>query len=170
MKVHVTSDRVEPVDVVVRWRLETLDGQILQKGEQFVRALALADTLVGSHDFAALVNAENQKKVVFVAEMWQEGQLSARSVTPFVANKHLELREPGLNVKTRIEGQVLFVDVSTTSLARFVELSLDGADPVFSDNYFDLPAGAAMTVTCALPAGWSETSKIEARSLYNSFA
>ncbi len=170
MKVHVTSDRVEPVDVNIRWRLETLDGQILQKGEQFVRALALADTLVGSHDFAALVNAENQKKVVFVAEMWQNGQLAARSVTPFVANKHLELREPGLNVKTRIESQVLFVDVSTTSLARFVELSLDGADPVFSDNYFDLPAGAAVTVTCTLPASWSETSKIEARSLYNSFA
>ena len=38
MKIHVTSDLVEPVDVQIRWRLETLDGKALQKGEQVVRA------------------------------------------------------------------------------------------------------------------------------------
>ncbi len=170
MKVHVTSDRMEPGDVTVRWRLETLDGQVLQKGEQFARAQALADTQVGSYDFAALVNAENQKKVVFVAEMWQGSQLAARSVTSFVANKHLELCEPGLTVKTRIEGQTLFVDVSARSLARFVELSLDGADPVFSDNYFDAPAGVTVTVTTRLPENWAAESQVAARSLYDSFA
>ena len=37
------------------------------------------------------------------------------------------------------------------SLARFVELALEGADVVFSDNYFDLPAGRAVTVRCPLP-------------------
>jgi len=168
MKVHVTSDRIEPVDVTVRWRLETLDGKSLQKGEQTLRAAALVDTLVGSYDFATLVNAENQKKVVFVAEMWQAGKLAARSVTPFVANKHLELRKPGLKAQTRVEGQTLFVDVSAKSLARFVELSIDGCDAVFSDNYFDVPAGVTVTVTAPLPEGWSGSA--EARSLYDSFA
>jgi len=38
MKIHVTSDLVEPVDVQIRWRLETLDGKALQKGEQVIRA------------------------------------------------------------------------------------------------------------------------------------
>jgi len=55
----------------VRWRLETLDGKPLQKGERTLRALALSDTLVGSYDFSAQVSAENQRNVVFIAELWQ---------------------------------------------------------------------------------------------------
>jgi beta-mannosidase len=35
---------------------------------------ALADTLAGVYDFSALVTAENQRRVVFVAELWQDGQ------------------------------------------------------------------------------------------------
>jgi beta-mannosidase len=51
-----------------------------------------------------------------------------------------------------------------------VELSIDGADPVFSDNYFDIPAGATVTVTTPLPENWTAKSTMMARSLYESFA
>ncbi len=100
--------------------------------------------------------------------MWQAGKLAARSVTPFVANKHLELRDPGLEVQTRVEGQTLFMEVSARTLARFVELSIEGADAVFSDNYFDLPAGVTVTVSTPLPQNWSAESKVSARSLADS--
>jgi beta-mannosidase len=170
MKVHVTSDLVEPADVTIRWRLETLDGQTLQKGEQAVRAIALADTWVGTYDFSTLVNFDNQRKVVFVAEMWKDKLRVACSVVPFVANKHLELHQPDLSVNTRVEGQTLFVDVSAQTLTRFVELSIEGTDTVFSDNYFDAPAGVTVTVSCPLPQGWTAESKVSARSLYDSFA
>ncbi len=59
MKVHVTSDLVEPVDVLVCWRLETLDGKNLDHGKQVLRAMALADTRVGVYDFSTQVSAEN---------------------------------------------------------------------------------------------------------------
>jgi beta-mannosidase len=170
MDVHVTSDLVEPVDVLVRWRLETLDGKSLSSGEQSLRAMALADTRVGSYDFSTLVSAENQRKVVFVAEMWQDGKLVSHSVTPFVANKHIELRKPGLKVQTQVDGQVLSVTVSARYFARFVELSIDGTDAVFSDNYFDIPAGTTVTVTTPLPENWTDGSTVQARSLYDSFA
>jgi beta-mannosidase len=170
MKVHVTSDLVRPVDVVVRWRLETLDGKSLNNGEQHLRAMALADTQVGLYDFSTLVSSENQRKVVFVAEMWQDGKLVSQSVTPFAANKHLELREPGLKVQSHVEGQVLCVDVSARSLARFVELSIEGTDAVFSDNYFDVPAGITVTVSTSLPENWTSESTVQARSLFDSFA
>ncbi len=170
MRVHVTSDLVHPVDVVVRWRLELLNGKCLGSGEKNLRAMALADTLVGSYDFSALVSDENKRKVAFVAEMWQDGKLVSQSVTPFVANKHLELRRPGLKVQSHVEGTTLCVDVSAHSLARFVELSIDGSDAVFSDNYFDVPAGTTVTVTASLPDNWTLDSKVQARSLYELFA
>jgi beta-mannosidase len=62
------------------------------------------------------------------------------------------------------------VDVSSHSLARFVELSIDDCDAVFSDNYFDVPAGTTVTVSTALPENWTADSKVQARSLYESFA
>jgi beta-mannosidase len=170
MKVHVTSDLIQPVDVLVRWRLERLDGKSLSSGEQNLRAMALADTLVGSYDFSTLVSAENQRNMVFVAELWQDGRLVSQSATPFVANKHLELRKPSLKIHSRVEGRTLCVDVSARSLARFVELSIDGADAVFSDNYFDVPAGTTVTVSTPLPENWTQESRVQVRSLYDSFA
>jgi beta-mannosidase len=170
MEVHVTSDLVRPVDAFVRWRLETLDGKCLDSGEQTLRARALADTFVGTYDLSTLVSVENQRKVVFVAELWQNHSLIARSITPFVANKHLELRKPGLKVQSHVEGQSLCIDVSTRYLARFVELSIDGADAIFSDNYFDVPAGTTVTVSTPLPEHWTPASTVRARSLYDSFA
>jgi beta-mannosidase len=170
MRVHVTSDLVEPVDVLVRWRLTTLDGNSLSSGEQVLRAAALADTRVGVYDFSTLVSAENQRKVVFVAEMWQDGNLVSQSVTPFVANKHIELRKPALKVQSHVEDETLVVDVFARSLARFVELSIDGMDAVFSDNYFDVPARATVTVKTPLPENWTSERAVQVRSLYDSFA
>jgi beta-mannosidase len=169
MRVHVTSDLVRPADVFVRWRLELLNGKCLSSGEKNLRAMALADTLVGSYDFSAFVTDENKRRVVFVAEMWQDGKLVSQSVTPFVANKHLELRRPGLKVQSHVEGKTLCVDVTAHSLARFVELSIDGTDAVFSDNYFDVSAGTTVTVTTSLPENWAPESKVQVRSLYESF-
>jgi beta-mannosidase len=58
-------------------------------------------------------------------------------------------------------------------LARLVELSLDGVDVIFSDNYFDLPAGRSVTVSCPLPAGWTAAraaAALQTRSVYASYA
>ena len=129
--------------------------------------------MVSTHDFSTQVSADNQRAVVFVAEMWRDGQLAATSVTPFVANKHLELRKPGLKTQVSVEDRTLHVDVSARSLARFVELSLEGADVVFSDNYFDLPAGRSVRISAPLPEGWSAAqaeSALKVQSLYDSYA
>ena len=147
-----------------------LDGTCLESGEQTLRARALADTLVGSYDFSSQVSVDNQRRAVFVAEMWRDGELISRSVTSFVANKHIELRDPGLKVYSHVEGQSLCVDVSAIDLALFVELSIDGIDAVFSDNYFDVPAGMTVTVSTSLPENWNADSTVHARSLYDSFA
>ena len=60
-----------------------------------------------------------------------------------------------------MDGKTLCVDVSARTLARFVELSIDGTDAVFSNNYFDIPAGTTVTVTASLPENWTPESKVE---------
>ena len=59
------------------------------------------------------------------------------------------------------------------SLALLVEVSLADADVVFSDNYFNIPAGRTVRVTCPLPAGWTldkARKALQLRSVYDSFS
>ncbi len=171
--VHVTSDLLHAWEGTVRWSLETLDGDALEQGEETVHAAPLANTHVITLDFAGKLDAEARRNTVLVAELWQSGQLVARKLATFVPNKHLELTAPHLDVAVSDEEGTLRFDVSAVSLARFVELSLEGADAVFSDNYFDVPFGRTVTVTCPTPEGWNVIRAqdcVRARSLYESFA
>ncbi|MBK5108898.1 MAG: hypothetical protein JJE12_12245, partial [Anaerolineales bacterium] len=63
--------------------------------------------------------------------------------------------------------------LNSQSLALLVELSLADADVVFSDNYFNLPAGRPTKISCPLPDGWTlDTAKkaLRVRSVYDSFS
>ncbi len=62
--------------------------------------------------------------------------------------------------------------MSAASLARFVELALEGADVVFSDNYFDVVPGMPVQVSCPIPQGWSigqVRENLRVKSLVDSF-
>ncbi|MCA9973140.1 MAG: glycoside hydrolase family 2 protein [Anaerolineales bacterium] len=168
----VTNDQAAAWEGCVRWTLETLAGDVIAAGEAPVQAPPLAATPVQALDFAAEVTAANRRDCVFVAELWQADALLARQIATFAPTKHLQLADPRLTAVCRQEGEQLRIEVNGRSLARLVELSLAGADAVFSDNYFDLPAGRTAAVTCALPPGWS-LSQAEAalrlRSVYDAF-
>jgi beta-mannosidase len=151
----------------------SIQGDVWTSGEEEVLAAPLANTHVHTLDFSDRVVDENQRELVFVCELWRGDQRIALTVAPFVRNKHLALIDPKLEVDVEQEGDRLVFIVSAASLARFVELALAGTDVVFSDNYFDLPAGRTITVTCPIPDGWTVEKAREAlrvRSLYDSYA
>lgn len=173
MNVHVTSDLVEPWQGTVRYRLETLDGEVLTNSEEQVKAAPLADTPVISLDFTNQVNEENRRSLIFVCELWQGEERLALRVASFAPNKHLTLKDPDLKVDVSQAGGKLAFAVTANTLARFVELSLEDVDVVFSDNYFDVPANSALTVTAPLPEGWSvqqAQKALRVTSLYQTFA
>ncbi len=170
---YVTNDTTEAWRGQIRWMLEALDGETLAFGEEPVDAAPLAATHVRTLDFADQVTDNNAREVVFVAELWEGEERLALQVATFVPTKHLSLVDPGLMVDVNVHGGKLLINLATTSLARLVELSLDGADTVFSDNYFDLPAGRTVTVSCPIPGGWTGVEAEAAlcvRSVYDSYA
>ncbi len=172
MDVHVTSDRTETWQGEVRWKIETLGGDVLDQGQKDVKAAALADTPVLSLDFSSKVNDQNRRGLIFTAELWQGGARKALKVATFAPNKHLELVDPQLHAAVREEDGRLVFDISAKSLARFVELSLQSADVVFSDNFFDVPANETVTVSADMPRRWtlSRAQKaVRLRSLYQSY-
>jgi beta-mannosidase len=170
--IYVVSDLQEACTAALHWSLETLDGAGLASGEEQVNAAPLASTFVRTLDFGDRLSDDNRREVVFTAELWQNGQRTALQVATFVPTKHLSLKDPGITANMQIEKGRLRIELTSRSLARLLELSLDGADVIFSDNYFDLPAGRVVAVSCLLPAGWTlgqARAALKIRSIYDAY-
>jgi len=171
--VYVTNDSFDLWDGNVKWSLETFEGQVLRSGESQVKAGAQAATQICLLDFSDQINDDNIRKLVFIAELWQQDQLVARQAAFFAPIKHLSLGDPDINANLQSEGDHLVAELTSKSLAILVEVSLNTVDVIFSDNYFALPAGRTVQISCPLPDGWTlERAKKElcVRSLYDSYS
>jgi beta-mannosidase len=172
-RVYVTNEWRDAWHGCIRWSLETLSGETLATGEEIVQAAPQSTTRSNTLDFTNQLTDANRRNLTFIAELWQDEQLVTRQTAFFAPTKHLQLTEPGITAVCRLSDEQLHIEVNGRCLARLVELALDGADVIFSDNYFDLPAGRTVIITCTLPAGWNlpqAEAALQIRSVYDSFA
>ena len=177
VRLHVSNDEVAPFRGEVRWRLETVAGRRLARGRRRVRAKPLADTLVADLDFSRPIGDRNRRDLVCVFELRGDGGRRSSGVVGFVPIKHLELVDPGLKAAVRpatgASAPAWAVTVNAKSLARFVCVSIEGRDCVWSDNFFDLPAGESRTVTCPRRPGETAAalrSRLRLTDLHASYA
>jgi beta-mannosidase len=171
-KVYISNDLLEPREGTVNWSLEALDGKVLVSGQVPFKVAPQAATQVCNLDFSNQITDDNIRKLVFIAELWQGDQIITRQITTFAPIKHLSLIDPDICFYLSKENGKLFVELTSQSLALLVEVSLIGADVVFSDNYFNLPAGRTTRISCSLPTGWTlnrATKALCLRSVYNSY-
>jgi beta-mannosidase len=171
--VFISSDLREEWQGTVHWFLETLDGKPLASGKKAVQVEPFGVTVVEDLDFSEFLNDDTCRELVFVAELWQGEKQLARQTSFFAPTKHLSLTDPQIDSHVTLQEDRLAIELSARSLARLVECSLSGADVVFSDNYFDLPAQKVVTVTAPLPAGWDlarARATFKVRSVYDTYA
>ncbi len=173
MKVYLTSDLLMTWTGKITWALQKLDGEVLDSGELEAVVDPLSSGLMLEKAFPQL-SIDDQRETFFVAKLIQADEVLATQIATFVRDKHLKLHNPQLKAYLReAEDTEAIIEVETASLARFVELSLDDADAVFSDNYFDVLPGETVCVTCPLPDGWTIDDlgkSLTVFSLYDSFA
>ena len=171
--ISLSSDLWEKWSGTVRWSLTSLNGKLLDSGENAAQVEPFSVSSVASFDFSKFISDETIRDLVFVAELWQGDQRLAIQTAFFVPTKHLQLTAPQISSKISLDDNRLSIALAASSLARLVECSLPGADVVFNDNYFDLPVGKTITITADLPAGWS-LAQVQAafrlRSVYDSFS
>ena len=170
--VYVSNDWLDPWDGTVKWSLETLVGEVLISGTAPVNATPQASTLVCKLDFSNQIKDDNIRKLVFLAELWQADRFVTRQTAYFAPIKHLALTDPAIALNLQSQNGELIIELTSQSLALLVEVSLAGADVVFSDNSFNLPAGRSIQISCPLPAGWTLSKaqeEIRICSVYDSF-
>jgi beta-mannosidase len=157
----------------VRWSLEFLNGKVLAHGREQVRADPQAATQVCMLDFSDRITDENIRSLVFIADLWQGGQFIARQTAGFAPIKHLSMEDPAITAVIHSEKGKWIFDLSSRSLALLVELTLKDIDVIFSDNYFNLPPGRTIRISCPRPAGWTLSrarKSLKIRSVYDSYA
>ena len=171
--VYVSNDWLEPWGGTLNWSLETLAGEVLTSGQALVKVAPQTSTLVCKLDFSDQITDDNRRDLVFVAELWQGDQLVSWQTAYFVPIKHLSLADPDITVNLQSQNGELIVELTSHSLAPLVEVSLHGADVVFSDNYFNLPSGRSIQISCPLPVGWTLSKaqeEIRICSVYDSYS
>jgi beta-mannosidase len=154
-RVHLSNDALTAWEGSLRWSLETFAGEALDSGSAAASLAAQSSSLLCALDFSARLNDSNRRSLVFIAELWQADRLVARQAAFFAPVKHLSLADPAITAVLQEQDGQLSIDLTCVSLALLVEVSLEGADVVFSDNYFNLPPGRAITITAPLPPGWT---------------
>ncbi len=175
VSLHLTNDLVETWHGMVRWSFETLDGQVLESGTEQLSVEGLNAQLVASPNLEGKVDALNERSVVLVYELIQGEERVSLGVLTFVPSKHLALSDPQLAVEVAEGVGAYEIAVSATSLARYVQLSLESTDEAFgafSDNFFDVPAGRTICVTLPALAGWDVQrvrSALRVQSLIDSY-
>ncbi len=170
MDIWLTNDLADPWQGTVEWKLVTLSGDVLESGKQDAALKPQESKRLFSRAFD--LKPDQKRNVVFVAELKQGGERIASTLATFAPSKFLELADPQLKAEVKQEGSQAVYTITGRSLARFVELRLSGADVVFSDNYFDLPAGSTVQVHSPIPTGWSidqVRKALKVTSLYQSF-
>jgi beta-mannosidase len=173
INLHLTNDFTEEWRGAVLWSLETLSGEVLASGQQAASAPGLGSVRVCRLDFSNQVSAgpsntikpNLRRDIVLAYELWQEDNRLSLDVVPFVPNKHLQLVDADIHYVVRQTEQGFNIDLTTGQLARFVELSLADTDVIFSNNYFDLPAGRMVTVGIPSLEGWTIAKVQEALSI-----
>jgi beta-mannosidase len=177
MDLAVTNDLPQSQDGVISWFIQTLGGESLANGTMTVQAAGVSTTLAAVIDCAPWVTEQNRREIVFVAELHGNGVLVNRQLATFAPNKYLALQPPAIATQIAVVDDQITIRLQASTLARFVELSLHDRNAqamvIFSDNYFDLPAGVATEISCPLPTGMDATQAqqgLRVRSLYDSYA
>ncbi|MEE4194010.1 MAG: glycoside hydrolase family 2 protein, partial [Anaerolineae bacterium] len=152
---YVINERREPWQGTLTWTLETLSGEIVKSGEKEISAAPLAVVRLKLFDFSGSLQSHGKEQLVFTASLKEGNQRTAWQTALFSLEKKMEFPDHGLEWTLTQDNGSVAINLSAKAFARFVWLDVEGADVVFSDNSFDLPANWNTTITCPLPAGWA---------------
>lgn len=155
VRVFVANDHPQPWQGTLRWSLETLAGEKVDGGSEQVTAQPLLATRLREFDFAPALKTHGAAQLVFIAELHAGEKRLAWQTALFAPEKKIVFPNPELNWDIERDGEQLVITLTARALARFIWIRLEGADPVFSDNFFDLPSGWTIQVRCPMPVDWT---------------
>lgn len=156
-ELHITNDTMKNVNGTIVWQLRSSGSEIYREGETGVEISPLSASMCLKLDFSDMLNSTCMKRKTYLYYAFiQDGVNISSGTVIFVKDKHFEFKDPEIKFDIEEKAGCYNIRIRSAAYARFVELSLENTDCIFSDNYFDISAGEEKIVTVSkddLPSG-----------------
>lgn len=145
VSIHLVNDLLSKANVDVRARLMTFDGRTVLDDSYTIEIQKNVVQNVASYPTRALKQLANLKECVFVAELIENGVVTAQKTVLFGKEKNLALPKVDIRADVKEEGVNAVIRLKSDKFARFVRLQTAAEKPL-SDNYFDMLPNVEYTV------------------------
>ena len=144
---YVTNDTREDRELTLVCRLRDHSARVLERHTARVKAAALSAARCMEIDLRGKLETMEQKRTRYIEYALLAGdQVISAGTTLFVRPKNFNFLPPEIAADVRDAGQAFAVTLTARNFAKSVCLSLQHADGVFSDNWFDIHGNEPVTV------------------------
>ena len=141
------NDSREDVDGVVSVALIDRNFRVLHEEYSDVCLPALSAVLLTEAEFDPEISGEGDRREFFArCRLIRNGEVVSESTTLFVKPKHFHYKKPSYKIWVSETENDFEIRVQSDCFAQYVEIDLEHADVIFSDNYFDITDEAGHTV------------------------
>ncbi|AWB45455.1 glycoside hydrolase family 2 [Paenibacillus sp. CAA11] len=141
VELHVSNETLHSVSGTVSWKLWSTKDGLLREGSSAAEIAELSSAAVVALDFSELLTAEQLRCAFLEYRFESDGQTISDGVLLFAPPKHFTFPVPQFVTEVQEEADHFTIKLGTDSLAKYVEVELNGLDGHLDDNYFDLAPG-----------------------------
>lgn len=136
---HVTNETANVVEGTLSWQLVTDKGDIVERGEASVTVLPYEAVEVTTVDYTdVLKKAYGAHQHVLAYQFTANHQTVCDGVVLLTKPKYVQFANPRIAMDVQETAEAFEITLTTSAVAKYVELSLVTDDAVFSDNFFDM--------------------------------
>ncbi len=169
LDIYIVSDRLEELGGWVTMKLKRFDGGSLWEKTVSVKTSPNSSTKIFSVPLEDLLSGADRSAVVFSAEFDCPGERPPVAIRYFALPKEMKLPEAAVAVEAAPGGPATVLTLTSGVLAKNVFLQVAGGGH-FSDNFFDILPGEAVTVTVDTDVPPDEIiDKIKIRTLRDTY-
>ncbi len=162
---HILNESFQHRQAVLEIALLDRDFSILHEVTVPVESSPFEMEMVTEVDFANWIKDEEYRRQVFARyRLIENGNCISTGITMFVKPKYFHYQLPEYKIQVGDRKDEFAISISANTFANYVELYLENADCIFSDNYFDITDENGITVTVSkheLPDGITTTQILE---------
>ena len=127
----------------LRWRICDVAGRTLRRGDEAIKATALANRKVATLDLSELLKKHETYDLLVYLELAARGQPTSTNLVTFSRPKHMDLaHRPGIQATVQARGgQELMVTLQARKPALWAWLDLGDIEASLSDNFVHLLPG-----------------------------
>ncbi|HEX3043456.1 MAG TPA: glycoside hydrolase family 2 protein [Bacillota bacterium] len=147
VQLAVTNETPVHLQGEIIWAFRDHSGKLLKEGRKKVAIDPLTARECENLNFEEFLNGPTLRQTYLEYSLISGAGVISRETVLFTEPKHFEFLDPQLKGSVTEQDGQFKITLETATFAKYVEVSLDGLDCRFSDNYVDLSAGGDYEIT-----------------------